>query len=136
MSKDDFDKDVFELCELCGKEVTTSFGSYDDAMNIGGWGVFHIDCMKKCVNKAYNKEIFNVENHIENETITRPSHYCIGKFETIDVLQNYFHDDPLLWNAGKYILRSPYKGKQVEDLKKCKRLIDYKLKELEDEGTD
>jgi hypothetical protein len=37
----------------------------------------------------------------------------------IDVLEDWFPADPLLWQVGKYIARAGRKGSLVEDLKKA-----------------
>lgn len=48
--------------------------------------------------------------------------------EVIDILEFFFGDDPLLFNAGKYLLRAGHKGDLVTDLEKmiwyAKRRID------------
>jgi hypothetical protein len=63
-------------------------------------------------------------------TINHPSHYTFGKYEVIDVIEDWklsYH----LGNVIKHIARSSHKGKQIEDLEKAawylKRQID-KLK--------
>jgi hypothetical protein len=52
------------------------------------------------------------------DTINHPPHYNMGKFECIDVIED--------WNLGyrlgcavKYIARCNHKGSKVEDLKKA-----------------
>jgi len=37
-------------------------------------------------------------------------------------------------NAVKYLLRSPYKGSQLDDLKKCRKHIDWLISHIESEG--
>jgi hypothetical protein len=37
----------------------------------------------------------------------------------IDVLEDWFPADPLLWQVGKYIARAGRKGSLAEDLKKA-----------------
>jgi hypothetical protein len=51
-------------------------------------------------------------------SINHPSHYNKGKFEVIDVIEDWelgFH----LGNTVKYVARSPHKKKPLEDLKKA-----------------
>lgn len=51
------------------------------------------------------------------EKVNHPKHYNMGKIEVIDVLEDWklnFH----LGNTVKYIVRSPHKGTELEDLKK------------------
>lgn len=38
--------------------------------------------------------------------------------EVIEILEYFFGDDPLLFNAGKYLLRAGHKGDLVIDLEK------------------
>jgi hypothetical protein len=54
-----------------------------------------------------------------NDPVNHPGHYTFGKYEVIDVLEDWFPSDPLLWQVGKYIARAGRKGSRVEDLKKA-----------------
>jgi len=52
------------------------------------------------------------------ERIDHPSHYTQGRYEPIDVIEDWelgFHEG----NALKYLARSRHKGNQVEDLRKA-----------------
>lgn len=70
-----------------------------------------------------------------NNPVEHPEHYTSGKIECIDALESMISayndaiDASLSWQVGKYIWRHPFKGKPLEDLKKCKwyleRLITY-----------
>lgn len=54
------------------------------------------------------------------DLINRPPHYANGrKYEPIDVLEDWFAADPLLWQVAKYISRAGRKGPAVQDLKKA-----------------
>ena len=44
--------------------------------------------------------------------------------------------DFTLGNALKYICRAPYKGKQLEDLKKARWYLDHRIQELEGEEAN
>lgn len=61
------------------------------------------------------------------EMVNHPPHYNFGKYEVIDVLQDWFADDPLAWQVVKYVARYKRKGDPVTDLRKAefylKRLI-------------
>lgn len=61
------------------------------------------------------------------DMVNSPPHYTQGRYEVIDVLEDWFSDDPLGWQVGKYIARYKHKN-GVEDLKKARyylnRLID------------
>lgn len=75
-----------------------------------------------------------MEQHV-NESVEHPKHYTFGKFEVIDVLGDWFPNDPLLWQVGKYIARAKHKGKECEDLKKARFYLDRKIKQLEGENA-
>lgn len=51
--------------------------------------------------------------------VDHPPHYNFGKYEVIDVLEDWFPTDPLLWQVGKYISRAGRKGSRAEDLLKA-----------------
>lgn len=62
--------------------------------------------------------------------VHHPAHYTFGRYEVIDVLEDWFPTDPLLWQVGKYIARSPHKH-GVQDLEKAmvylqRRINQYK----------
>lgn len=55
---------------------------------------------------------------IKVETVNHPNHYNKGKYEVIDVIEDWslgFN----LGNAIKYIARCDYKGNKKEDLEKA-----------------
>jgi hypothetical protein len=54
-----------------------------------------------------------------DDPVNRPAHYTFGRFEVIDVLEDWFPADPLLWQVGKYIARAGRKGAALEDLEKA-----------------
>lgn len=58
------------------------------------------------------------------DPVNHPPHYNRGKFEVIDVVEQFVRDFPghMASNLGevlKYIARAPYKGATLEDLKKA-----------------
>ena len=65
------------------------------------------------------------------EQVNHPSHYQQG-IEPIEVIESWELNFSL-GNAIKYILRSPYKGKQIEDLEKARWYIDREINRLKDE---
>lgn len=71
---------------------------------------------------------------IIDDPINHPKHYVFGKFEVIDVLLDWFSDDPLLYNVGKYIARAKHKGKMLEDLKKAEFYLKKRIEMLEKEN--
>ena len=66
-----------------------------------------------------------------NKNVSHPSHYNQG-IEAIDIIESWELNFSL-GNAIKYILRSPYKGKQIEDLEKARWYIDREINRLKDE---
>lgn len=68
-----------------------------------------------------------------NDPVNQPAHYTSGPIEVIDLIEGFdlgFH----LGNVVKYVLRSPHKGRELEDLKKAewylKRWIEKREKQL------
>ncbi|KKN57623.1 hypothetical protein LCGC14_0559950 [marine sediment metagenome] len=54
----------------------------------------------------------------KKENVNHPKHYNMGKFEIIDIIEDWdlgFH----LGNAVKYIARARHKGKENEDVRKA-----------------
>ena len=66
-----------------------------------------------------------------NKNVSHPSHYNQG-IEAIDIIESWELNFSL-GNAIKYILRSPYKGKQIEDLEKARWYIDREINRLKNE---
>ena len=69
----------------------------------------------------------------ENGNVSHPSHYNQG-IEAIDIIESWDLNFSL-GNAIKYILRSPYKGKQIEDLEKARWYIDREINRLKDKES-
>ncbi|MEY4376774.1 MAG: hypothetical protein RJB26_1324 [Pseudomonadota bacterium] len=56
----------------------------------------------------------------EFNDITAPAHYIEGrKYEPFNVMMDWFPNDPLLFNAMKYMSRAGRKGDKSKDLQKC-----------------
>ena len=53
----------------------------------------------------------------EDKLVDHPAHYTQGEHEVIELTERL---DFCLGNATKYILRAPYKGQEVRDLKKAR----------------
>lgn len=68
---------------------------------------------------------------MENEEtqVNHPSHYCQGEHEVIELTEQLSF---CLGNAVKYILRAPYKGQELRDLKKAR----WYLQRIADQGLD
>jgi hypothetical protein len=66
----------------------------------------------------------------ESDAVNHPPHYTAGKFEVIDVIEDWelgFH----LGNVVKYVARSPHKGHQLEDLRKALWYLQRKITVME-----
>jgi len=68
---------------------------------------------------------------IKNKSVNHPKHYNQGKFEVIDVINDW----ELNFNLGnviKYIARADYKGDRKENLEKALFYLKYELGEIND----
>jgi hypothetical protein len=62
--------------------------------------------------------------------VNHPKHYNLGKFEVIDVIEDWkldFH----LGNTVKYIARAGHKDAALQDLKKARWYLDRRIEQLE-----
>ena len=90
---------------------------------------------KKC---WYNSEFKHKEEDCEStlknkkEMINHPSHYNQGKFEAIDVIEDWQLNFNLC-NTVKYISRAGHKDDIVQDLKKALWYLDREIKRIEKE---
>ena len=66
-----------------------------------------------------------------NDPVNHPSHYTFGRFEVIDVLQDWFPTNPLLWQIVKYVARAQHKGNMLQDLKKAQFYLNKAIEQLE-----
>ena len=67
---------------------------------------------------------------MNKEMINHPSHYNQGKYEAIDVIEDW----QLNFNLGntvKYISRAGHKDNIIQDLKKALWYLDREIKRLE-----
>ena len=65
------------------------------------------------------------------DPVNHPSHYTFGRFEVIDVLQDWFPTSPLLWQVVKYVARAQHKGNMMQDLKKAQFYLNKAIEQLE-----
>ena len=65
----------------------------------------------------------------EKDNVNHPRHYTFGKHEVIDVLEDWFPSDPLLWQVGKYIARAWHKENMLEDLKKAAWYLNRRIEQ-------
>ena len=70
---------------------------------------------------------------VEKEMINHPNHYNMGKYEAIDVIEDW----QLNFNLGnslKYISRAGHKDDIIQDLKKARWYLDREIQRLENRG--
>lgn len=91
------------------------------------WGKNTWIC-RKCIPEPLVKSL---------ERVDHPAHYNQGKFEVIDVIEDWklgFNDG----NAVKYIARARHKGEEIQDLKKAVWYLNRQiaLREKENAGQN
>jgi hypothetical protein len=92
------------------------------------------------VNKTREKIIQQIEEEKSSkyygdkqaDMVDHPSHYNIGKIEVIDFMEDQEHLGTGRVTAIKYICRSPFKGKEIQDLEKAIWLLQRKIGQLKD----
>ena len=62
--------------------------------------------------------------------VNRPKHYTSGSIECLDFIEAW-ELDFREGNVVKYVVRAPYKGSQLEDLKKARFYLDRLIEEAE-----
>lgn len=65
-----------------------------------------------------------------NDPINQPYHYTKGGIEVLDFIEAW-ELDFATGNVIKYVVRAPYKGKELEDLKKARFYLDRLIARLE-----
>lgn len=65
-----------------------------------------------------------------NDPVNHPKHYTFGKFEVIEVVEDWKLDFSL-GNAVKYIARAQHKNNELEDLKKAAWYLQHRIAQLE-----
>lgn len=81
------------------------------------------------LNKFYYELVEEYQPKHMKESVEHPVHYNKG-IETIDYIESW----EMNFNRGniiKYVTRSPYKGKELEDLKKARFYLDREIAKLE-----
>ena len=67
---------------------------------------------------------------VSHDPVNAPSHYTRFAIEPITfIMANGLPFDT--GNIIKYVVRAPYKGNEIEDLKKARRMLDMKIEQLE-----
>ena len=92
-----------------------------------------IDCDKweHCSGQFYEPvKLENKDTEANKEMVDHPSHYNMGKYEAIDVIEDW----QLNFNLGntvKYISRAGHKDDIVQDLKKALWYLEREIKRIE-----
>ena len=78
-------------------------------------------------------EIKNIKNIQEKDIINHPEHYTKGGIEVREFIDSW-HLDFNSGNVIKYVVRAPYKGTELQDLKKAQNYLNHliELKEKEE----
>lgn len=63
-------------------------------------------------------------------TVSNPKHYTTHP-SGIEPIQITKHETFLRGNILKYVMRAPYKGNEVEDLKKARQYLDWEIEAAE-----
>ena len=70
----------------------------------------------------------------EDPEVVRPDHYTMGGIEVLDIMKAKLSKEKfegyLEGNVVKYMMRSAYKGKRVQDLAKARYYLDRLLEEI------
>ena len=96
---------------------------WDAAAKGAGWGAGR---------PAIGTPIFDTTGWVP-DMVNKPSHYAQAKWEVIEVLEEFFGKDPLMWQVGKYILRHEHKGNSVQDLEKAVWYLNRKINKLKEQ---
>lgn len=70
---------------------------------------------------------------VSNEQVTNPTHYTRTKYEVWDVADEWFPNDPHLWNVLKYVGRLGFKDDPSIEVGKIKAYLDRWLEKRADE---
>lgn len=101
------------------------------------------DEYKKIMDRLWTIETLHNVNRYRwknenNDMVNHPQHYKgIYGLEVIEVMRNFItkyqnaYVGAMICSVLKYILRAPSKGKQLEDLKKARKHLDFAIEELE-----
>lgn len=84
--------------------------------------------------QKFNAIARKLELDAKQDMVNHPSHYTFSKYEVADVSDEWFRNEPLLWNSNKYTARWDKKGDPVENLEKAIWYIQRKINQLKAEG--
>jgi hypothetical protein len=86
----------------------------------------HLKVMDLKYNPHFEEEV------TASDMVNHPAHYTAGKYEVADVADDWYANDPHLWNATKYMARWDKKGDPIENLEKAIWFINRKINKLKE----
>jgi hypothetical protein len=78
----------------------------------------------------WQKDLEVLKQQLEQDVVKHPSHYTSHP-SGIEVIKITQHETFLRGNIIKYVLRAPYKGSELEDLKKARQYLDWEIEQKE-----
>lgn len=85
------------------------------------------------INKDWEQHHMDKIELVKHDPVNHPKHYTFGKYEVLPVLLDWFSDDPLLWQVGKYIARAKRKGSELQDLEKAEFYLKERIKRAKEQ---
>lgn len=64
----------------------------------------------------------------ESDNVSHPAHYAHPS--GVEVIEITKHESFLRGNIIKYVLRAPYKGNELEDMRKARAYLDWEIERL------
>lgn len=87
------------------------------------------------VRKASKKKSKKKKKGFVADLVKHPSHYNMGGIEVI----SFIHAHELDFDRGsaiKYIIRSPFKGTEIRDLRKAIQQLEFRIDDLLSKGVE
>jgi hypothetical protein len=103
------------------------------------YDVYDNEAMRANANYNYKTKPFKSHESFQepeyednpSDMVNHPDHYMVGGIEALAVIEaklggpaNEMYRGYLMGNVMKYLMRSPYKGKREEDLRKAQFYLD------------
>ncbi len=120
--------------DIVSAELSSTYVNYTVYVTESDWyvRVYNAGCFS---DGSWTAELVSADSHVEH-----PTHYNAieGMPEVWDILDAFFSHNPLLWNAGKYLLRAGKKEGNVEiqELEKMVQYAQRRIDKLKEVGTD
>lgn len=121
------------ICEGYNKYVNRNIYIHQpDTVSIGTWD--DEDSFEEWEREQYmkNDSVNSPAERKLEDNVFSPKHYTTGKFEVIDVIEDWDLNFRLA-NAVKYIARHQHKGKPLEDLKKASYYLSREIEKWEEQ---